>query len=237
MLPRRLLQVSRHRTRRWASKAVCCNVVLRHYVRMREQGSAAEARSYRWTIVAIGAVVLVICVSETLYGFVIQSRFLIRDGLEWGYDVAIYAVAAVAFGRGPMAERTAAVFLAGVLITAGLVTVWQIWRTFVDPPEVEVFGITLSGLLIMGEALAVALALWRFRLSANPVIEATWLSARNDAVTSSLYALVMMAARLYPAGWPQMAVDGVSAILCLQAGWQILRDLQGAALGTAREQA
>ena len=186
---------------------------------------APEARIYHRTIVAIAALVLAICMGETLYGLMLGSRFLLRDGLEWGYDVVIYVTAALAFRRGPRAERYAGFALAFVLLGAGCVTIWQIWRAFVDPPEVEAFAITLSGALIVLEAWVLVAMLWRFRRSHHPVIEATWLSARNDALTSTLFALAMMAARLEPVSWPQMAVDSISAILCLQAGAQILRDL------------
>ena len=184
-----------------------------------------EARIYRRTIMAIAALVLAICVGETLYGLMLDSRFLMRDGLEWAYDVVIYTTAAAAFGRGLRAERLAAFALAFVLLGAGLLTLWQIWRAYVDPPEVETFGITVAGLLIIAEAWALVALLWRFRRSRHPVIEATWLSARNDAATSTLYALAMMAARFMPVTWPQMVVDSISALLCLQAGGQILRDL------------
>ena len=180
---------------------------------------------YKRRLMAIAALVLAICVGETLYGLMLDTRFLLRDGLEWGYDVVIYGTAALAFGRGLRAERYAGFALACVLLGAGFVTIWQIWRAFVDPPEVETFAITLSGTLIILEAWVLVAMLWRFRDSRHPVIEATWLSARNDAVTSTLYALAMMAARLEPVSWPQMAVDSISAILCLQAGGQILRDL------------
>ena len=57
-------------------------------------------RAYRPTIFAIAAMVLAILVGETLYGWSIGSRFLIRDGLEWIYDVLIYCFSALAFGRG-----------------------------------------------------------------------------------------------------------------------------------------
>jgi hypothetical protein len=192
---------------------------------MSTNNDAPEARIYHRTIMGIAALVLVIGVSETLYGLMLDSRFLLRDGLEWGYDVVIYATAAAAFGRGQRAERYAGLALALVLLGAGFVTIWQIWRTFVDPPEVEAFGITLAGGLIIAESWALVALLWRFRHSRHPVIEATWLSSRNDAFTGTLYALVMIAARLEPVSWPQMAVDAISAILCLQAGVQILRDL------------
>ena len=186
---------------------------------------APEARKYHRTIVAIAALVLAICVGETLYGLMLDSRFLLRDGLEWGYDVIIYVTAAAAFGRGLRAERFAGFALAFVLLGAGFVTIWQIWRTFVDPPEVEAFGITVAGVLIIAESWTLVALLWRFRRSNHPVIEATWFSARNDAVTGTLYALLMIAARMEPVTWPQMAVDSISAILCLQAGGRILRDL------------
>ena len=192
---------------------------------MSDTHDAPEARIYHRTIMAIAALVLAICLGETLYGLMLDSRFLLRDGLEWGYDVAIYATAALAFGRGLRAERFAGFALAFVLLGAGCVTIWQIWRTFVEPPQVEPFAITLSGTLIIAEAWLVVGLLWRFRRSRHPVIEATWLSARNDAVTSTFYALAMIAARMEPVTWPQMAVDSISAILCLQAGGRILRDL------------
>ena len=192
---------------------------------MSETHAAHEARNYHRTIMAIAALVLAICVGETLYGLMLDSRFLLRDGLEWGYDVIIYVTAAAAFGRGLRAERYAGFALAFVLLGAGFVTIWQIWRTFVDPPEVEAFGITVAGVLIIAESWTLVALLWRFRRSNHPVIEATWFSARNDAVTGTLYALLMIAARMEPVTWPQMAVDSISAILCLQAGGRILRDL------------
>ena len=187
--------------------------------------AAQEARIYHRTIMGIAALVLAICLGETLYGLMLDSRFLLRDGLEWGYDVAIYVTAALAFGRGRRAERFAGFALALVLLGAGCVTIWQIWRAFVDPPQVEPFAITLSGSLIILEAWVLVGLLWRFRRSRHPVIEATWLSARNDAVTSTFFALAMIAARMEPVTWPQMAVDSISATLCLQAGGRILRDL------------
>ena len=198
---------------------------LGHNGPMEQAKLATEARIYHRTIIAIAALVLVIGVGETLYGFSLDSRFLVRDGMEWTYDVLIYATAAAAFGRGLRAERLAGFALALVLLGAGLVTIWQIWRTFVEPPEVEPFAITVAGLLIIAEAWVLVALLWRFRRSHRPVIEATWLSARNDAVTSTLYALAMMAARFEPMIWPQMIVDSISAILCLHASSRIFHDL------------
>ena len=192
------------------------------------ESSAAEAharleRAYRPTIFAIAAMVLAILVGETLYGWSIGSRFLIRDGLEWIYDVLIYCFSALAFGRGARAERWSALASAATLAAAGVETMGQIAWTFFDPPEVEAFGISVSGGLTIAEAILVAAALWRFRDARNPVVTATWLSARNDVLSSVLSAVVTMAARFAPMAWPQMAVDAFGGFLCFQAAWTIVR--------------
>ena len=189
---------------------------------------AISPRAYRLTILAIAAMVLAIMIGEALYGYLIGSRFLLRDGLEWIYDVLIYGLSAAAFGRGVRAERLSAYASAAVLAAAGVETVVQIVWTFIDPPDVETFGITLSGGLTTLEAMAVAAALWRFRRAHNPVMVATWLSARNDVVTSALSAGVTALARLAPMAGPQMAVDACGAFLCFQAAFGTAREARAA---------
>jgi Co/Zn/Cd efflux system component len=185
-------------------------------------------RAYRATILAIAAMVLAIMLGEAVYGYVIGSRFLLRDGLEWIYDVLIYGLSAAAFGRGARAERLSAYGSAAVLAAAGVETIVQIVWTFIDPPEIETFGITLSGALTTLEAIAVAAALWRFRRAHNPVMVATWLSARNDVVSSTLSAVVTALARLAPMAGPQMAVDAFGAYLCFQAAFVTAREARAA---------
>ncbi len=187
--------------------------------------SSAEAdRAFRLTIYGIAAMVMAILAGETLYGLALGSRFLIRDGLEWIYDVLIYGLTALAFGRGKRVERWAAVGVAGVLAAAGVETAAQIIWTFFDPPDVEPFGIGVSGALTIAESVLVAGVLWRFRNVGNVAMEAVWLSARNDVLSSTLSALVTIVARLAPMSWPQMAVDAFGGCLCFQAAWVIVRE-------------
>lgn len=183
-----------------------------------------EAQRYHSTIARIAAAVFMIAFGELAYGVMVESRFLIRDGFDWIYNVLIYVIAALSFGRGARAERAAGVALGLVLIAAGVVTIVQMWWAWIDPPQIEPFNVTVSAFLIIAVAWLIAILLWPFRHSQHPVIEATWLSARNDVVVSSLYAVVMLAARLYPSLWPQMMVDAISACLCLQAGAKVVRD-------------
>lgn len=183
-----------------------------------------DAKRYHATIARIAAAVFLIAFGELAYGVMVESRFLIRDGFDWIYDVLIYVIAALSFGRSAQVERAAAIAMGLVLVAAGVVTVLQMWWAWIEPPQIEPFNVTLSALLIIAVAWLIVFLLWPFRHSQHPVIEATWLSARNDVVISTLYATVMLAARLYPSLWPQMVVDGISACLCLQAGAKVVRD-------------
>ena len=183
-----------------------------------------ESKAYTrtiWTIV-IGIVTMEAC--EAARALHLDNRLLLKDALEWSYDAAIYAAAAVSFGRGERIERMSALAIAGVLAIAGLQGSYEVVRAFFITPVIEPLTVGISSALVIVEGLAVAGALYRFRSSRNPLIEASWLSARNDAVSAVLYATVLAAARLAPMRWPQMTVDAFTAFLAFQAAWTIARD-------------
>ncbi|MCY1384957.1 hypothetical protein D9M69_732700 [compost metagenome] len=69
-------------------------------------------------------------------------------------------------------------------------------------------------------------ALWPFRREQNPVIKATWLSSRNDTISTTGFALVGLAARVAPVRWPEYLFDVVVAGICFQATWAIWRSLR-----------
>lgn len=183
-----------------------------------------EARAYTRTIWLIVGGIAILMVGETALALHLDNRLLLKDALEWGYDIAIYALAAISFGRGAQAERWSALAIAAVLFVAGLQGTYEVIRAFFIPPVIQAFTVGFSAISIIVEGIAVAVALSRFRHTKNPLIEATWLSARNDAFSATAFALVMAAARLAPMRWPQMAVDAFAACLAFQAAWVITRD-------------
>jgi hypothetical protein len=71
----------------------------------------------------------------------------------------------------------------------------------------------------------VVAALRPFRTSRNPLVETTWLSARNDAIFATLYALFQFAARMAPMRGPELALDAFTIVLTLQAIYVIARDV------------
>ena len=79
--------------------------------------------------------------------------------------------------------------------------------------------------------------LWRFRHEPNPVIKATWLSSRNDAISTTGFALLGLGARLLPVRWPEYLFDLFVAFLCFQASWAIWRATRADAKPRVRNKA
>ena len=92
------------------------------------------------------------------------------------------------------------------------------------PIEIWTLGFAAASAIVI--ALLVIAALWRFRREANPVIKATWLSSRNDAISTTGFALVGLAARVAPVRWPEYLFDLFVAGLAFQATWAIWRSLR-----------
>ena len=56
----------------------------------------------------------------------IGSRQLLKDGLDWGYDIVLTGIAAFVFGRGVWIERVSAFVIAMILAVAGLHTLYDL---------------------------------------------------------------------------------------------------------------
>ena len=77
-------------------------------------------------------------------------------------------------------------------------------------------SVTVIAYLVLG-------ALWRFRANPNSLIQATWLSSRNDAIWVTIASGLVVLVRLAPVRWPEYVADLVFAGLNFQATWAILR--------------
>jgi Co/Zn/Cd efflux system component len=188
--------------------------------------SAREARKYVITIRAIAIGIFLFAAGEVAYAATIGSGFLIKDGLDWIYDVLLYGMAAIVFGHGARAERLAAVAGAAIMLASIGETIYDMIIKIVAPRQVEPLLLGFSALSTIAIVVAVVAALLPFRASRNPLIEATWLSARNDAIFATLYALFQFAARLAPMRGPELALDAFTILLTLQAIYVIIRDVR-----------
>ena len=193
---------------------------------------ASEERSYRLTIRAIAIGIFLFAAGEVAYAIAVGSPFLIKDGLDWIYDVLLYGMAAIIFGRGARAERMAALLGVAIMFISIGETGYDMISKAVAPRQVEPLQLGFSALSTVVIVVLVAAALLRFRSSRNPLIETTWLSARNDAIFASIYAAVQFAVRMAPIRAPELALDGLSVLLTLQAIYVIIREVREDARST-----
>src|SRR5215210_3061252 len=182
-----------------------------------------SGRTYKRTNGTIAVCLLVFGILECAWALKIGSSQLLKDGLDWAYSVALYGIAAFVFGRGVRVERLSAFLIALILAIAGFHALYALWADIQDPRPEEplTFGVsTISSVVI---AFSVVAALWRFRHDPNPLVQATWLSSRNDAIASLLSATTDIVLRLTPVRWPEHVISVVLAGICFQATWAIIQ--------------
>lgn len=184
------------------------------------------ARAYTLTIWGIALGILAFACGVVTVAVARGNAQLFKDGVDWVYDVLLYGIAAIVFGRDARAERIAAMAIGVVMAVAGLHTLYDLADKIARPRPIEFWTLGFSA----GSAIVIALivigVLWRFRTEPNPVIKATWLSSRNDAISTTGFALLGLAARVAPVRWPEYLFDLFVAGLCFQATWAIWRSLR-----------
>lgn len=187
---------------------------------------AKTARAYTLTIWGIALGILVFATGVVAWALAVGNAQLFKDGVDWVYDVALYGIAAVVFGRDARAERLAAIAIGSVMAVAGLHTLYDLAAKIITPRPIEVWALGFSAGSAVVIAVLIVGVLWRFRGEDNPVIKATWLSSRNDVISTTGFALLGLAARVAPVRWPEYVFDVFVAGLCFQASWAIWRSLR-----------
>ncbi len=204
---------------------------------VQSETTSANSRAYRLTIWGIALGILIFAGNVVLWALATGNPQLFKDGVDWVYDVALYGIAALVFGRDDRAERVAALGIGAVMAAAGLHTLYDLWDKIVRPRPIELWTLGFSAASAIIVAVLIVGLLWRFRGERNPVIKATWLSSRNDVISTTGFALVGLLARLAPVRWPEYLFDGVVACICFQASWAIWRSTRADAQAQLRNKA
>jgi Co/Zn/Cd efflux system component len=199
--------------------------------------SPTTARAYTLTIWGIALGILIFAIAVVARALATGNAQLFKDGVDWVYDVVLYGIPALVFGRDRRAETVAALAIGAVMAAAGLHTLYDLWDKIANPRPIEVWTLGFSAASAIVVAVLIIGVLWRFRAEENPVIRATWLSSRNDAISTIGFALVGLAARVAPVRWPEYLFDLVVAAICFQATWAIWRSVRQAAQPGLRNEA
>ena len=185
-------------------------------------GASEPARGYRRALWAVLGIAVVALAAETTAGYVFGSRHLVKDGTDWLYVIAVYAVAAISYDRSPRAEYLAGFALAAILVVAGLDSARDLVDNVLRPQVESAAEATVSTLFALVVAIISVVVLWPFRRSDDPVVAATWLSARNDGLSSAAGGLVTV---LAPGSgdWPDLAAEVAGALLTFYAAFAVAR--------------
>jgi Co/Zn/Cd efflux system component len=180
-----------------------------------------ENARYRRRVFVIVAAIAGLAAAQVAYALAIGNRFLLKDGIDWIYDVILWLVALAVFGRGRRFESLAALGIAGVIGFATLHTGYDLWDKIVTGRRPEVWVAGWSAFTAIGLALFVVALMLRFRRADNPLIAATWLSSRNDAISTTAFAAVGFGARTHASQTPEILLDlfvmalGVQAVIAI----------------------
>lgn len=188
-----------------------------------KQGPRANRRfDYKRTVLMIAAGTLLFALAEAAWANAIGSKDLLKDASGFGYDIALNAVAAFVIGRSAQTERRSAFIIGALLAATGIDGLSDLWVDLHNPDASSIEEVFASNLVAVVVASFAALALLRFRLDENPLIKATWLNARNDAVAAILTLVLSLLAHLAPVRWPEYALDLMSVIFSFQAASVVL---------------
>ena len=173
-------------------------------------------------VIAVAA--LLFCILSIAFNWLSASGSYFEDGIYWIYDCAIYGLAAISFGKGAFVERAAAFMLSLVLAIAGCQGTYDIWSEIVQRAPEAPGTAPYSALIFATGAIVEAALLFRFRKSGEPLMKATWLSARNSATIALAGAAIPVLSHTSSGNDPQIIVDCLDTILAFQAAILVVRE-------------
>jgi hypothetical protein len=183
---------------------------------------------FRKTLWLVAFSALAVALGEMAYGRLVSSNDLLENGADWIYDVVIYGIAALSIGRAKSCEQIAAFGLAAILGVGGFHGAYDVWFEIVDRAHSLADNLETSSAFAIVGSIAEAALLFRFRMSSDPVMKATWFSARNSVLFSAFGAIVPLIFSRFSTHWPQIAVDSLGAFLAFQASFAVMRETLGA---------
>lgn len=179
--------------------------------------------SYRCRIWCIAGGVILIALGQAACAQVLGAQDLLKDARGFGWDIALYVIAALRFGRGTRAERTS-IFLVGALLAAsGIDTFADLWTSFGRSEEDTAAETLLSDAFALAAPGLAAAVLFQFRRATDPLVRASWLNARNDLLVAVLAGACDLTGHVVGLRWPGVALELIGVLLSFQAAVVVLR--------------
>ena len=108
----------------------------------------------------------------------------------------------------------------------GFRELYEVWDAVAHPTTDVVDNLIITDIINIIGNFAEAVMLLPFRISHDPLLEATWLSARNSVLTSMAGAAVTVICGIFAVQWPQTVIVAFGALLAFQAVFLIASDVK-----------
>ena len=176
-------------------------------------------RAILWVVLAINAVMFLI---EIIAGLAVGSAALQADALDFFADAANYGISLVVLGLSLRWRASAALIKGGSM---GLFGIWVIgtvlWHGLHGTvPSWGTMGIVGVTALAANTACLVFLFAWR---DGDSNMRSVWICSRNDVVANLAVLAAAFGVFGTSAGWPDLMVASVMAVLALQGASTIVR--------------
>ena len=179
--------------------------------------------TYRRWIWCIAAGLLVIALVQAACAQAIGAQEMLKDARGFGWDIALYVIAALRFGRGTWAERISTLLVGALLAGSGIEALADLWTSLGHPEDTSATETLLSDAFALAAPGLAAAVLFRFRRAADPLVTASWLNARNDLLAAVLTSACDLTGHATSLRWPGYALDLIGVILSFQAAAIVLR--------------
>ncbi|WP_213981182.1 cation transporter [Sphingomonas sp. dw_22] len=181
----------------------------------------AEKAGQRRVLVIVMIINLAMFAADFGGGLFARSSALMADSVDMLGDGIVYALSLYALHRGPRWEAGTALAKGGLILALAIAVGIEITDKVANgvPPSSSLM-LGFGGAALVANLACLAM-LWRFR-HANVNISSTFECSRND-VASNLG--VLIAAGLVAAtgaGWPDILVGGVIALILLRSAGRVL---------------
>jgi Co/Zn/Cd efflux system component len=182
-------------------------------------GNAAAYRRVIWTVLAVNAGMFLV---EIGAGLAAGSASLQADALDFLGDAANYAISLIVVGMSVRYRATAALAKSATIALFGLWVIGTVlWHAAHGTlPSALTMGAVGFAALVANAAPFGLLCAYR-RGDAN--MRSAWICTRNDVLGNLAVLIAALGVFRIGAGWPDIIVVAIMAVLALQGGATVIR--------------
>ncbi|WP_313912746.1 cation transporter [Tahibacter sp.] len=188
-----------------------------------ELAALALQADQRRVLIVVLVINAVMFLAEFSAGFVARSSALQADAVDMLGDAVVYGLSLFAIGRGTRWEAGAAVAKGVLILVFFVVIVGDIALKIAHgvPPSTRLM--LIFGSLALAANLTCLALLWRFR-KLNVNMSSTFECSRNDVAANAGVLVAAGAVAWLGAGWPDIAVGLLIALVFLRSAVRVLRN-------------